>query len=283
MKRSYGYLASAVIAEGIIGYATILVKLTDTPPISIAFWRMALAIPVFLILCLPKPSFRKIPLKHIVLIMLAGIFFALDVFMMNTSLKHTSIAHFHLITSLVCFIMIPLGYFLYKTKVSKMFFVGTFVATVGIVLLLEGGDHGGVATLHGDLFAFGSLVFYSIFLMMIHSLRKKYDTLEIMFYTCCGACLFLLPVSYLSEGLALPKSPYDWMIVGLIALFGQVFGQGFFSFLLGRLSQLAISLLILASPVISVVLGYLILGEKIGWVEFIGILVILSGVYFARK
>ncbi len=282
-KNSSFFIILAILAESFIIYASVLVKLTDMSPINLGFYRIALALPIFWLMANTRRNVFKIPLKDIAFMMLAGIFFAFDLLFFNLALRHTSVANVNLFASLACFILMPIGIFFFKERFKKSLLIGAIVALFGIFILVGGKGELSVATPFGDFMAFLSVLCYSCFLAVIYSLRKRYGTLEIMFFACIGSNLMLLALALIFEGFEVPKDMRDFGIIALIALCGQVIGQGFFNYILGKVNTQTSSLLLLFSPIIAALMGFFILGEKLGIFEICGICIILIGVYFAKK
>ncbi|CAM3347406.1 DMT family transporter [Helicobacter labetoulli] len=277
------FIILALLAESFIIYASVLVKLTDMSPINLGFYRIALALPVFWLMANTRRNVFKIPLKDIAFMMLAGIFFAFDLLFFNIALRHTSVANVNLFASLACFILMPIGIFFFKERFKKSLLIGAIVAFVGIFILVGGKGELSVATPFGDFMAFLSVLCYSCFLGVIYSLRKRYGTLEIMFFACIGSSLMLLALALIFEGFEVPKDMRDFGIIALIALCGQVIGQGFFNYILGKVNTQTSSILLLFSPIIAALMGFFILGEKLGMFEILGIFVIIFGVFVAKR
>lgn len=277
--RFVGY---ALLAEVFIIYASVLVKVIDLSPIMVGFYRVAFALPIFALLALRKTNIFKTPLKDVGLMILAGAMFGLDLVFFNLALHRTSVANVNLFASIVCFILVPIGVVFFGEKVKPNFILGACVSFVGILMLVYGKSDVSVATPLGDLFAFISMVSYSIFLALVFSLRKTYSTMHLFFFASLGASLVLFVIGIWLEGFSMPKDTKNWGILLLVVLFGQILGQGFFGFIMGKLPAQLASLLLLFSPIIATIMGFVFLGEKLGIIEFLGILIIISGVYLAQ-
>ena len=282
-NSNYKFIALALLAESFIIYASVLVKLTNMSPMNLGFYRIALALPIFWLMANMRRNIFKIPIKDIVFMMGAGVFFAFDLLFFNIALRHTSVANVNLFASLACFILMPIGIFFFKERFKKSLVVGGIVSFFGIIILVGGKGSLSVATPFGDFMAFLSVLCYSCFLGVVYSLRRNYGTLEIMFFACIGSCIVLLGLALIFEGFETPKDTKDFFIVALIALCGQVLGQGCFNYILGKVNTQTSSLLLLFSPIIAAFMGFLILGERLGILEICGICIILFGVYLAKR
>lgn len=92
----YIILAICFLATG-----GIFVKLSSLPPIATGFYRILFSIP--LLYPFVKDEIKKIEFKNIILIILAGIFLALDLIFWNISFSFTTVANANLLANLVPF------------------------------------------------------------------------------------------------------------------------------------------------------------------------------------
>lgn len=277
MKR---FIFLAVLAEAFIIYASVLVKIVDMSPIIAGFYRISLALPIFILFANHK--LLQVKRKDMLLMLGAGAFFGLDLVFFNLALHRTSIANVNLFASLVCFILVPIGAIFFKEKIHLDFVIGSLISLIGVFILIKGRGGESVATPLGDFLAFLSMSCYGIFLSLVYGLRKRYDTLTLMSFTSLGSIAILLGVGIPMEGFSLPKDWHTWGTLIAISLFGQVLGQGCFGYIMGKLSTQASSLILLFTPAIAGVMGYFILKEKLGIYEILGMVVIILGVYIAK-
>lgn len=281
------FIAIALLAEAFLMYASVLVKLTDVPPITVGFFRIFLALPVFFLMASwgrgDKKGFFRYPLRDLGLMFCAGVFFAGDLVFFNLALRNTSVANVNLIGSLPCFILVPLGVLFFNEKLRRGFLIGGAVTLLGVFVLIKGRGEESVASGYGDFQAFLSVVCYGIFLALIYALRRRYAAKEIMLFSCISSSAVLFGLASLLEGFEMPSSSHDWLIIVGIAFFGQVVGQGLFSFVMGKLSTQTSSLLLLFSPAVAALMGFFILGEKLGIYEILAIGIIVAGIYLAKR
>lgn len=274
------FIFLAVLAEAFIIYASVLVKVVDMSPIIVGFYRIALAMPVFFFLA--RSQIGKVSKKDMLLMLCAGMLFGLDLVFFNIAIHKTSIANVNLFASLVCFILVPIGAIFFKEKIKVDFVIGSLIALAGVFVLIKGRGGESVATPFGDFLAFLSMVCYSLFLSLVYGLRKKYDTPILMAFASVGSIIILLAVGIPMEGFSLPKDAKTWWILLWIMIFGQLLGQGFFGYIMGKIDAQVSSLILLFSPMIAALMGYIFLGEKLGIYEIIGMVIIVCGVYIAK-
>ena len=281
--KQFNITLIAILSQVATIYSSVLIKLTDMSPMNLGFYSIALTLPIFWLMANIRKNIFKIPLKDIALMMFGGIFCASDLVFFNIALHNTSVANVNLFASLACFILIPIGVFFFKERFQKNFGIAAGIAFVGVIVLVGGKGELSVATPFGDFMAFLSVMCYSTFLSVVYSMRKRYDTLEITFFSYVGAASLLFIMSVFVEGFETPKDMKDFWVIALIAFFGQVIGQGFLNFVLGKASTQLSSILLLFTPIVAALMGFFILGEYLDGIEMLGIGIIMVGIYLARK
>src|SRR6185295_3538071 len=85
-----------------IAFAPIFVRLSDTGPVASAFWRTGLAAPLLWlwILVIPAKAGIQSSKSHTLPLLLAGLFFALDLGVWHWSIVWTSVANSTLLANL---------------------------------------------------------------------------------------------------------------------------------------------------------------------------------------
>lgn len=260
----------------------IFVKLSSLPPINTALFRIIFSL-IFLLPFVYK-KIKTVDKKSWIIILFSGVFLAIDLILWNTSFHLTSVANANLFVNLVPFTTIPLSYFLFKEKPSKNFLLGLGISILGILLLMSGklsisnsGNH------KGDLLAFLASVFYGLFLLSVYKVRLNIDAATLMFISGLGSIPVLLIAAGTTETIILPPNVKELSILIGLALFSQLLGQGLLSYCLGKISILLSSVIILSQPVFAAVYAYFIFGETLSLKEIFGIIIILAGVYYAKK
>jgi len=96
--------------------------------------------------------------------------------------------------------------------------------------------------------------------------------------------LFLLPMSLIFDDYATITSSWD-MIFSLIylILFGSVAAYASYSYAIKKLPMTIVSLYAYINPIVAVILGALVLGERLNLRIGIGILITLAGIYVVNR
>jgi drug/metabolite transporter (DMT)-like permease len=178
-----------------------------------------------------------------------------------------------------------LGFVLGLERPTLRGILGVGIAFLGIIVVVYGGLGGSGSSLEGNLLVLGATVCWGSYTVLSLSLLEKYSPLVVAAYTMLFGGLAALP-------LALPglqSVEWDAMSVGVWAAVAYstvlVAAFGFFAWqkgasLLGANKVLVYQYLITLVGVIS---GIVFLGEELGVDKIIGGVIILSGVYLARR
>jgi drug/metabolite transporter (DMT)-like permease len=76
--------------------------------------------------------------------------------------------------------------------------------------------------------------------------------------------------------------PADWTFVMVLALSSQVLGQGLLVYAIGALSPLVVGLTLLTQPAISALVGWLVYGETLRPLDWLGAAAIATALVLVR-
>lgn len=262
----------------------IFVKLSSLPPISTGFYRILLSLPLlYLFAKWETKNVASVSPKDKGILLLAGAFLAADLILWNISFHYTTVANANLLANLVPFTIIPVSYFVYQEKISFRFFISLIITLFGLAILIGGKTSITSDNLFGDFLAASTSLFYAAFLLTVYRLRKRIATTLIMYYSTYGSLLVLGLFAFILEGWHIPTNWQSiWPLLGL-ALFSQILGQGGLSYVLGKISAIMASLLVLTQPVISAMMAYFLFHESLTYLEWFGMMVVLVGIFIAKQ
>jgi drug/metabolite transporter (DMT)-like permease len=268
-----------------IALSPIFVRVSEAGPTATAFWRVALAVPVLWFFYLSKTRQRaaryagKWPL-----LLAAGFAFAGDLGFWHASVMRTSIANSTLLANLAV-IFVTLGAWIFlRERPRGVFFAGLGAALVGVALLVHTSLAFSPTGLAGDALALVTAMFYASYLLAVKGLRDRGETtLHLMAVTTTITAFFLFPAALASGEQMLPASAFGWwMLVGL-ALISHAAGQGLIAYALAHLPAAFSSVSLLFQPVMAALFAWLLLGEGLVPLQVLGALVVLAGIYLARR
>lgn len=169
-----------------------------------------------------------------------------------------------------------LGYFCRGERPGRSWFVATALAIIGCVVLTlsSGGDV--VIDMTGVALAIGAGVAYAAYTLVIKGLLEKHEPNAVIAVVFCLGALMLAPLMLGREmaWLANLRGMAVILHLGLItaALAYWLFARG-----LQRIPVATAVTLTLAEPLTAGLLGFLVLGEQLNTLSFVGITLIFSG------
>ena len=269
--------------------SAIFVKLAEAPSGIIAFYRLLFTlcflIPALLCRKKERKQLWQLSARQWRLAVVSGALLAIHWVMWFESLRYTSVASSTVLVSLQPLFSILWGGLLLHETVTKQGMAGVFLAIAGSVIIGWGDFQVSGAAFWGDVLSFMSAGVISLHFLVGQILRKELDVLP---YTavCYSASTVCLAVYALVTGQ--PFTGYSlqtWGCFAGLALFATVGGQCVFNLLLKYLPATAVTMGILGEPVGTILLAFLIFGERIVLQQALGMFCILGGlwIYFGKK
>jgi drug/metabolite transporter (DMT)-like permease len=224
-----------------------------------------------------KPIFSG---KICLLLLVTGIFFAVQQVIWAWSITETSIANSALLHNLTPFFTTLGAWIIFGKNFDRRFYFGLVIAITGASIVGIDDFYYGFDKIQGDILAFLSAFFYAGYLLLAEQVRKQLQTTKALFYFCGIASLFLLPILPWREGNIFPTSGNGWLIaVGLAMTI--VVGHGLAIYSLNRLSSSLVSVTMLLNPVLNGILGWLVFSESLDFYNLVAFPTILLGIYLA--
>jgi drug/metabolite transporter (DMT)-like permease len=276
-----------------IAFAPIFVRLSDTGPVASAFWRTALAAPLLWLAILVIPARSVIPAQAGIqpreggswrALILAGIFFALDLGVWHWSIVWTSVANSTLLANLAPIFVTLAGWLLWRQKVTPTFLLGMVTAITGMFVLVGPNFAVGGTRLAGD--ALGALtgMFYAGYMLAIKAARDAgASTVRLMAWSTTITAVALLPVALVSPQPFLPQGAEGWLVLAGLAVITQILGQGLIAYAFAHLSASLSSVSLLVQPVVAALAAWAIFAEPVGVAQLVGGAIVLAGIWIARK
>lgn len=274
-----GPIAALVVGSSLLAFGPLLVRLADVAPVASAFWRMALATPVVILVALAR---RPGPLAGLPwgLGALAGLFFAADLAAWHSGIVRTTTANATLFANTTAFMLAGWGLLVLKEPARRQTLLPLGLAGIGALLLLGQSARVSPANLMGDMLSLAAALFYTFYLLVIMRMRGRFPTATVIALATASSALLLLPLALLSGG---PFWPTDWRPVVALAVSSQLLGQGLMVFASGRLPAALLALGLLLQPVVSAAAGYFVFGEALGPAELAGAALILVALLLVRR
>ena len=280
-RARLGFLALIGGATG-IGFAPVLVRLSETGPTATAFFRLLFALPLLWIWAgwerRNNPTSRQpAGRKDFLLLALAGLFFTGDLSIWHWSLQFTTVANSTLLTNFTPIFVTIGAWFLFEDRVTPGFVAGMALSIGGAALLVRNSVSLGSQHLLGDALSLVAAVFYAGYLLALKHLRRSFSTASIMAWSGLVSCTGFGIVAWLSGDRMAAATTGGWLVLLALALISHVGGQALIAYGFGHLPASFSSVSLLWQPVVAATVAWVVLGERLRWLQGIGAVVVLAG------
>ncbi|MGO4262704.1 DMT family transporter [Lysobacter sp. TAB13] len=285
---SRGALLQMLLGASVISSSAVFVKLVQIGPAASAFWRMALAAVILLVL-LGQP-WRRGRLRHwrpegrvLGLVMLGAAFLALDLWLWHRSILYVGVGLSTLLANFQVFVLAGVGAIWLGERAGWKLWLGLSMALVGLALLLAPGwEHMDARFRIGVAFALAAALLYGGFLLAFRaaqSRRGQTPNEALQWWLCLGSAAMLGAIVPFGGETLLPASARDWMILTAYAAIAQVLGWLVIGRAMPKLPAGVVGLCLLLQPLLAYVWDVLFFHKRLGGIELIGIALSLAGIF----
>lgn len=262
-------------------------------PIQVGWMRFVASFAAYLVYAAarPKGAFirpSKLSPKYWGLVAIISF----SAFCLGPVLQMSGLVHARAVDTVIIILMEPLAAIglaavLLRERLSLLQIVSIGLAILGFALLsgIKIGDID--ARGFGSLLILLSLIGEALFTVLGRILAQKVSGISVYGTTQGIGLIFLTVVCLAGPGLPdlLKGTTSSWLSLLWIGPIGTALTYGFWSWALGRLSVATISLTLFIQPVIGVILGYLLLDERLTLLQGMGGALIVAAVClpFASK
>lgn len=285
-------LLALVIGATAIGFSALFVRFADVGPSAIGFWRMAFALPILVAWALQDHAAaagrvaggaapRTAALPYLA-VTLAGLAFALDVYLFHVAVGLTTIAKASLLGNAAPLMLAAIGIILFGDKPSRMVLIALAISAVGMLLLVKPDELAG-GSLLGDLAGIGAAGSYALYLIAIQRARRTGSSAWISLGSsiiCALGCIALALV--LGEAI-LPRSLQGWLAVMALGLISHALGQGLITVGLGGVSPSLAAVVLIYPAIVSTLAAFVVFGEQPTMIQLVGGGLILAALVMARR
>ena len=232
----------------------------------------------------------KLPWKDELMFILIGITGgSFYFFLQNTASAHTSAANVSILVSMSPILTVILAQLFSRRgeKLGKWVYIGAVVAIAGVVMVVLNGTLSFHLSPLGDLLALAAALMWAVYSILVKKYTERYDNFLVTRRVFLWAFLTSLPLVLLTDGLpsltplfTQPNILVSWLFLGV---FGNAVCFAIWNIAFKRLGVVITNNYLYATPFVTVVAGWLLLGEKISLMCIIGAVLITLGVIFAGK
>ena len=312
-----GTLSALAVAGVVLGAVAtssnpVFVRLSDVPETASAFHRMAWALPAFAVWGLvgafgtrgvpagggrdvpaaPEPRRSRRLLRAIRipseprdrrLLVLCGVFFAVDLAALHAAVNLTTAANAILFLNAQPIYVSIGAWLLFGERIGARFAGAAALAMIGAVVLTWTSLDLGAGHALGDALGVVAGVCYAGYLLAASRLRADYSSLTINVATCLVGAPLLLAAALASGQPITPPAVNDWLLMIGLGVVAHACGQGLIVWGLAHLPAAFASVSLLVAPVSAALLAWLLLAEPLGPIQIVGMVVVLAGVQLAWR
>jgi drug/metabolite transporter (DMT)-like permease len=265
-----------------LGISPIFVRIADVGPFASAFWRALLALPV--LYCWMRIEDRDAPSRPAPnrAAVLAGIFFAGDLFFWHLSILKTTIANSTFLATTAPIWVVLVAWLWFKDRISAGTILGLALCIAGGGALVGNSVQIDPSRLLGDLYGAATGVFFGLYFHAIRIGRISHGAARLTFQSTAVTALCLFVIAWVLEPTILPQSLQGWLAVAALGILTHAAGQGLLSVALGTLPAVFTSLVIFLEAIIAALFAWAVLSERLTAIQVVGGLAIMLGIWVAR-
>jgi drug/metabolite transporter (DMT)-like permease len=267
-----------------IGFSAIFIRLAGVPGTVAGFYRMAIGLvaltPAFL---LSLRGNRSLPLPEIRIALLGGLLFAIDLSFWSTGVVLSGATNPTLLANTAP-MWVGLGAMLfYREKLPFAVWVGLVIAMAGAALVL-GFD--AVQAMELGLGTFLGLIagiFYGAYFLVTQRGRRTLSALAYFWFSVLSGTLVLFVLNLVLRQPLTGYSPQAYLNLVGVGVLSQGIGWLAINYAQGHLPATLVAPTLLGQPVITALVAIPLLGEELAWIEVVGGVVVLGGIYLVHR
>jgi drug/metabolite transporter (DMT)-like permease len=275
-SRTHAELALGAASVAVVAWSfgPIIVRTVGVSTPTVVFWRLWIAQPIMFAaayLTGGRPNRETLRVAWP-----AGVLFGVSIVFGFASYQNTSVANATLIGSLEPALMLLIAPWLFGERSSARRLALAAVAFGGTVLLVLAASDTSGANVRGDLFAVVNLVLFTAYFARMKIVRDRgVHALSLLACVVFVAALTVTPWALLTSNDlgSVSLAGYGWLV--LMVLGPGLAGHGSMTWAQRHLDITIASLITLASPVMSVVLAWMIYDERLTPLQGVGAAIVV--------
>ncbi|SFL43653.1 DMT family transporter [Halanaerobium salsuginis] len=276
-KKIYLLLGGGVFFLSLSG---ILIKIAVAPPLITAFYRMLFTVIILTPYFLTKHrhEFRYF-LDYRPL--LVGFLLAVHFILWISSIQYTAVSNSVIFVALQPLFTIILEYLFAREDLKEGAVIGIAMALIGSLIISIADFYQLQGRLFGNFLALTAALFASSYLFIGRGVRKKVAYFPYLYILYTYATIFLGIAVFTAK---IPFTGYgskNYLIFLGLAIGPTVIGHSILNYSVRYLSTSIVSLSILGEPILTTLMAWFFLKEKIILTTVIGGCFILGGIYLA--
>jgi drug/metabolite transporter (DMT)-like permease len=254
--------------------------LVSYPPMELACFRFVCASATLLVIALVA-GIRRPGRKDLRLVLFVGFLFFLNMIGSNFGLRTITAGEASFILNIVPLLTALLAWILLGEPITRLFAIGLAVSFAGVSLVVVN-TGGGLALRPGTLFLFLAALTFAIFQIVQKRLLEAYTPLEVASYAVWGATVMLLPFGADLPDMITRASAEATAAAVYLGVFPSAIAYVVWFAALRKVLVSRAAVFFYFVPVLTVLLGFLWLGEMPAAVSLVGGVLVVGGVVVAN-
>ena len=262
------------------GFTPIIAKLTYTMgsnAVNMAFLRNLLALPILFVLLRWKRVSFKLSAKEVGILCVLGICNAFTTILLYMSYDYIPVGIATTLNSSFPILVMIGSVVLFKQKIARKGIISLVVTMTGIAMFFSvANDHANMWL--GTSIAFLSAICYAAYVLIFDkSDLKEHYAFKLTFYTCMINSVCCLVFGLAQGNITFALTSEAWVYSAIVALLCSVCCITFFQLGIKYVGSVTASILVMAEPVVSIVLGVICLHESLTVLKVMGCVLIITG------
>jgi len=181
-----------------------------------------------------------------------------------------------------------IAYFVFKDVLTKRHLIGLLIGILGVVLLMN--TYVGDQKFDGGFWHIFAVIFATFcYGISLNVIKFRLNNLKAIHITAFAFLMIFLPgwfsFFWFDTSAVFVSHPLAWegmSYVLALSLLGTVLGVFLYAVLIARTQPIFSSMVTFAMPIVSLFIGFLD-GEKIQWIQVLGLIIICLGIFVANK
>lgn len=274
-------LTALVAANVMLAFGPVFVRLTDAGPVSAGFWRLALAVPVLLVVSAAIGQRSVAQARGLWRVpVIGGLAFAANLAAWHLGIHRTALANASLLGNAAVLIYPIYGFLIVRAWPTRMQGIALALALAGAMLLMGRSAQISTTNLIGDLLCLLAGVIYIVYFVTMARARERMHPLPVLAWSSAAGAL---PLLVLAIVLGEPVWPQDWAPPVALAIVSQVVGQGLTIYALAHLSPLVVGIALLLQPMVAVAIGWAMFGERLDAAGLTGAVLVAAALVLVAR
>jgi drug/metabolite transporter (DMT)-like permease len=270
--RTLGFIALGIAILSFSAGST-LVKLSHTPGVTVAFWRMLLCSAIWIVI-LRVSERRWLAWSDIRAALLPGVAFGLNITFFFTGVTKTTVASAEFTGALTPLIVVPMGAIIFKERLRLGALVYGLVSLVGLALVLFNAPPTGEFSWVGVAWIGAATTLWATYLLTSRSLRQGRSVAAITPI----ATVVILPLGlFVFPGTLLDVTWRSVVFIVVLAVLTGTMAHGLMVFAQSHVPIGVISISQVSQPALAVLWSVLFLGSTVMGIQIVGMALVILG------